>query len=79
MFLGINLANFYLNTPMLSLKYMRLCLAIIPNKIIIHYNLCDIVTSDGWAYIEIQKGMYGLPQAGIHTNQLLEKRLATKG
>ncbi len=28
---------------------------------------------DGWVYIEIRKGMYGLPQASILANQLLEK------
>jgi hypothetical protein len=67
-FLGINLANFYLNTPMLNPKYMRLHLNIIPDKIIIHYNLHDIVTPDGWVYIKIWKGMYGLPQAGILAN-----------
>jgi hypothetical protein len=78
-FLGINLTNFHLNTPMLNRKYTHLHLDIIPNKIIAHYNLCDIVTPDGWVYIEIQKGMYGLPQAGIFANQLLEKCLATKG
>jgi hypothetical protein len=59
-FLGINLANFYLNTPMLDPKYvyMRLCLDIIPNKIIVKYNLHDLLTKNGWVYIEIQKGMY---------------------
>jgi hypothetical protein len=29
--------------------------------------------------MEIQKGMYGLPQAGILANKLLEKRLAVHG
>jgi hypothetical protein len=47
MVLGINLTTFYINTPMLSPEYMCLCLDIIPNKIIIHYNLCDIVTPGG--------------------------------
>jgi hypothetical protein len=51
--LGINLANFFLNTPMPNPKYMRLPLDIIPDKIILHYNLCNIVTPDGWVYIEI--------------------------
>jgi hypothetical protein len=60
-FLGINLANFYLNTPMPNPEYMRLHLNFIPNKIINHYNLHDIVTPDGWVYIKIWKGMYGLP------------------
>jgi hypothetical protein len=77
--LGFDLANFYLNTPMPNPKYMGLHLDIIPDKIIIHYNLCNIVTPDGWVYIKIQKGMYGLPQAGILTNQLIEQCLATKG
>ncbi len=52
-FLGINLANFYLNTPMLNPEYMHLRLDIIPNEIIIHYNLRNIATPDGWVYIEI--------------------------
>jgi hypothetical protein len=78
-FLGINLANFYLKTPMPNPKYMHLGLEIIPNEIIDHYNLHDIVTPDSWVYIEIRKGMYGLPQAGILANQLLKKCLAIKG
>ncbi len=78
-FLGINLVNFYLKTPMPNPEYMCLCLDIIPDKNILHYNLCDIVTPHGWVYIKIWKGMYDLPQAGILANQLLEKCLATKG
>jgi hypothetical protein len=58
---------------------MRLHLDIIPDKIINHYNLRTIVTLDGWVYIEIWMGMYGLPQAGILANQLLKKCLAIKG
>ncbi len=77
-FLGINLANFYVNTPMLNPKYMHLCLDIIPNKITDHYNLYNIVTLDGWVYIEIRKEMYGLPQASILANQLLKKHIALK-
>jgi hypothetical protein len=37
------------------------------------------VTSDGYVYCEIQKGMYGLPQAGIIAQELLEERLAKYG
>ncbi len=78
-FLGIDLTNFYLNTPIPNPEYMHLCLDIIPDEIIIHYNLCNIVTPDRWVYIKIQKGMYGLLQASILENQLLEKCLADKG
>jgi hypothetical protein len=54
-------------------EYMRLRLNIIPEEIIVKYNLRDLVDEEGWVYIEIRKGMYGLPQAGIIANQLLEK------
>ncbi len=64
---------------MADLEYMRLRLDIIPEEIIIKYNLRDLVDKDGWVYIKIRKGMYGLPQAGIIANQLLEKRLSEKG
>ena len=77
-FLGIDLANFYLNTPMPKPEYMRLHLDIIPEEIIAKYNLRDLVNEDRWIYIEIWKGMYGLPQAGILANQLLKKRLSPK-
>ena len=72
----MDLANFYLNTPMPNPEYMRLRLDVIPNEIIVAYNLRDIVTPDGWVYIAIHKGMYGLPQAGILANKLLKKQLA---
>jgi hypothetical protein len=78
-FLGIDLANFYLNTPMADPEYMRLRLDIIPEEIIVKYNLRDLVDKEEWVYNEIRKGIYGLPQAGIIANQLLKKRLSKKG
>eukprot|EP00804_Cyclotella_cryptica_P024323 CCRYP_015308-RA/>CCRYP_015308-RA protein AED:0.19 eAED:0.16 QI:0/0/0/1/0.2/0.16/6/0/899 len=71
--------DFYLNTPMVRPEYMRLKLSDIPDHIIKLYKLDKLVTTDGYVYVLIQKGMYGLPQAGIITQQLLEKRLALKG
>ncbi len=46
-----------------------------PNKVIEHYKLRNIVTPDGHIYCEIQKGMYGLPQARIIAQELLAGRL----
>jgi hypothetical protein len=43
-FLGIDLANFYLNTPMPNLEYVRLQLDIIPKEIIVAYNLREWAT-----------------------------------
>jgi hypothetical protein len=71
--------NFYLNTPMKRFKYMQLKHNDIPEEIIVKYNLLEIATEDGYIYCEIQKGMYGLPQAGIITQDLLQARLAKVG
>jgi hypothetical protein len=53
---------------------MRLNMDIIPDRIKKQYNLEDLAV-DGWVYIDIRKGMYGLPQSGILANKLLVKRL----
>jgi hypothetical protein len=71
----LNIKNFYLNMPMVTYKYIQIKIDDIPNEIIVEYNLCDKVSNDGHIYVEIQKGMYGLPQAGILAQELLEKQL----
>ena len=78
-FMTIDIKNFYLNTPMERPEYMKLKIADMPENIIQHYNLRNIETKDGYVYVKIQKGMYGLPQAGILAQQLLEKRLNKAG
>ena len=77
-YMCLDVKNFYLGTPMDSFEYMRIPLKLIPQEIIEEYNLLSLV-SDGHVYIEVQKGMYGLPQAGILANQLLARRLAVHG
>ena len=47
----------------------------IPPDIVNQYNLNELAI-DGKVYVEIRKGMYGLPQAGILANELLQKNLA---
>ena len=75
----LDVKDFYLNTPMARYECMRLKLTDIPEEIIIKYNLQEIATEDGYMYCEIRKGMYGLPQAGITAQLLLEERLAKVG
>ena len=58
---------------------MRLKLSDIPEEIIVQYKLRDIATPEGYVYSEITKGMYGLPQAGIIAQVLLEDRLGKHG
>jgi hypothetical protein len=73
-----DIKDFYLGTPMERYEYMRLPIALIPTEIIEAYNLLPLV-HNGHIYIEIRRGMYGLPQAGILGNQLLTERLEPHG
>jgi hypothetical protein len=74
----LDVKNFYLGTPIDTFEYMRIPIKLILYEIIEHYNLLPLV-SDGHVYIEVQKGMYGLSQAGILANQLLARRLVIHG
>ena len=58
---------------------MRIHIDLIPDEIIEQYQLRDIADAQGYVYIEIGKGMYGLPQAGILANKQLTERLADYG
>jgi hypothetical protein len=57
---------------------MKLPLTILPQEIIEKYDLKRLAVN-GWVYLEIRKGMYGLKQAGLLANQLLQKRLKPFG
>jgi hypothetical protein len=74
-YMCLDVKNFYLGTPMDSFEYMCIPVKLILQEIIKQCNLLPLV-SDGHGYIEVQKGMYGLPQVGILANQLLARRLA---
>jgi hypothetical protein len=77
-FLVIDIENFYLNTPLGRFEYMIINLSLLPQETIDKYDLIEL-TQDGKVYIEIQKGMYGLPQAGTLANELLQHNLAKDG
>ena len=62
--LGLNIKNYYLGTPMDNYEYMFIPINQIPQEIIDHYKLHKI-THNAKVYV------YGLPQAGI----LAEKQL----
>jgi hypothetical protein len=57
---------------------MKMLLSRFPDEIVQKYNL-NTLAVDGWVYIEIRKGMYGLKQAGVLARQLLQARLAPFG
>jgi hypothetical protein len=74
-----NLKDFYLNIPMEQLKYMPMKLSNLPQKFVDLYNLTKIAKDNGNLYIKVQKGMYGLPQAGMLAHRLLEQQLNEHG
>ena len=76
---SIDISNFYLNTPMERPEYMQIKISNMPNNIIEQYKLNEKVNLNGYVYVKIQKGMYGLQQAGSISQQLMEKRLNAKG
>eukprot|EP00804_Cyclotella_cryptica_P028785 CCRYP_018721-RB/>CCRYP_018721-RB protein AED:0.41 eAED:0.41 QI:0/0/0/1/0/0/3/0/816 len=78
-FMTMDISNFYLMTPLPRPEYLRLKLSDIPTEIIREYRLDLFAEPDGTIYVLVRLGMYGLPQAGLLANELLEKRLNAHG
>lgn len=55
---------------MLGYEYAWVHINNILQEVIDKYNLREMVDKDGYVYIEIRKGVYGLPQAGILAQEL---------
>jgi hypothetical protein len=69
----------YLCTPIDHFEYMRIPVTTIPADVYPSlYDLAPLV-HNGYIYIEIQCGMYGLPQAGGIANDALLPLLAAHG
>ena len=56
-FMTMDIANFYLLTPLKRPEYVKIKLRDIPEEIINEYKLQDLATADGNVYIEATKGM----------------------
>jgi hypothetical protein len=74
----MDIKNYYLGTPLPRFEYMKMLLSRFPEEIIKKYNL-NALAVNGWVYIEIRKGMYGLKQSGLRANQLLQTHLGPFG
>jgi hypothetical protein len=77
-FMTGDLKDFYLGTPLPEYKYMRIPVKLIPESIMIHYDLAKLV-HNSFVIVEIRRGMYGLPQAGRLANDQLVKFLQPHG
>ena len=56
---------------------MRIPIKLIPNEFIDLYDLPPKV-KNGYIYIEISRGMYGLPQSGIVAKKLMKNAYQNK-
>ncbi len=71
-FMTMNISNFYLMTLLHQPEFIQMKLSNIPDKVIKEYKVREKATPDGSIYIRAKQDMYGLPQAGLLANELLE-------
>ena len=72
--------NFYLkDNPLKDPEFMRFHISLLPPEVIHEYKLKDFVDEQGYVYIQINKGMYGLKQAGAFAHNNLIIRLRKHG
>jgi hypothetical protein len=64
LYMNMDIKNNYLSTPLARYEYVRIPVSMVPDDIMNEYNLRALV-QNGYLYVEVRKGMYGLPQAGL--------------
>ena len=74
-YITLYLKDVYLGIPFDRPKYMKLPMELIPQEIIDKYNLTAF-EDGGWVYVNIVRGMYGLPQVDKLANGFLQKHLS---
>jgi hypothetical protein len=70
----LDIKNFYLTAALDYYEYMKISLALFPEWIKKQHNP-NTHARDGFVFLEIRRAVWGLPQAGILANKLLQKRL----
>ena len=78
-FLGLDLKDFYLNTPTDRPEFLRIQLSNFPEEVIEHYKLQENVDYKVFVYVKCVCGIYVLPHAGIIAQKLLKERLKKHG
>jgi hypothetical protein len=78
-FMTLDLKDFYLMTPMKCYKYFQMKLELFPQNIINLYDLQNKADHNENAHCKVCRGMYGLPQAGIIAQEILEQLLLKAG
>jgi len=78
-FMGADLKDFFLASPMKEPEYMRIHSRFFPADIHAQYDIGSKIAADGYVYIRIKKGMYGLVQASTLAYKNLKKNLEPHG
>ena len=71
-----DITDFYLNTPLERKEYLRIQRKFIPDEAMQEFGF-DKYMVNGSVLFEVNKGMYGLPQAGLLAQKRLIAHLAT--
>jgi hypothetical protein len=74
----LNIIYFYLTAALDYFEYMKMLLAVFPVWIRKQYNL-DKHAHNGYVYLCMDRAVWGLPQAEILANKLLQKWLTSHG
>ena len=77
-FCSVDIKDFYLNTDLPQPEYISVPYNIIPPDIVADYKL-NTKVKNNTVYAKVNKGMYGLPQAGKLANDDLLAHLADGG
>jgi hypothetical protein len=77
-FMAADITDYYLGTPLVRPEYMRMQRRQVSDTIIAEYGYADYFVDD-MLYFQINKGMYGLPQAGLLAQNRLVAHVAEHG
>jgi hypothetical protein len=75
----IDIKDFYLNNVLPNYEYVFFLASLIPQEFLDQYRDKLIIDNNGHVYARVEKGMYGLPQAGKVASDALLPRLKQAG
>ena len=78
-FLSADLKDHFLASPMEENEYMRIHARYFLDDIRLQYDIENLIDADGYVYVKIKKGMYGLKQAALLAYNHLVKQLKPHG
>jgi hypothetical protein len=77
-YMCLDIKKNYLTAALEYFEYMKIPLVLFPSWTSTQYNL-GTLAMDEWVYIEMQRAVWDLPQAGILANKHLRRKLAPFG